>query len=349
MAKKVSKKSSLISKRPVSSEKKVPKTLKPLRARQVIRRFHVLLKYKNAVLKQFQTRTNWSEDKQGSIDENYISYIKKDSLLQEIYQQHWDNRWKSLIINKTPESVIDPKNNDNISKDLSLEEMVKILARIDSEISKRGGIETYQIASSLGQDRKRGGDSSKILVKWIKEIGWNNSDAKALEIGCLSSQNDISTSKLFKDITRIDLHSQEPGVIEQQDFLERPLPKDDFERYNLISCSLVINFVPTPEKRGEMLCRICKFLQEPTSNRKSLLFLVLPSPCVENSRYCDLTIMNHISSKLGFEEMKFYQTPKLSYWLYEWNGSKNVDNHFALRKKEVRSGSNRNNFSIVIK
>lgn len=355
MAKKViKKKSSLLSKKslnstPKSGEKPAPKTLKPLRARQLIRRFHVLLKYKSSALIKLKTITKWKDEVYGDINDNYKEYIIKNDKLHSVYQQEWDLKWKQLKVNKTPDSVIDPKTNDMIPNNALVEDLVKILAKIDSEISKRGGLETYQIASTLGQDGKRGGDSSKMLVKWIKESNWNNNNATALELGCLSSKNEISTSKLFSEITRIDLHSQEPGVIEEQDFLKRPLPHSDKEKFDLISCSLVVNFVPTPEQRGEMLCRICDFLQEPTPERSSLMFFVIPLPCVENSRYCDLENMNLIFKKLGFKQIKYLQTHKLAYWLLEWKGSSKVDMKFTVKKKEIRTGSNRNNFSIVIK
>lgn len=48
----------------------------------------------------------------------------------------------------------------------------------------------------------------------------------------------------------IDLHSQHPRILEQ-DFFTRPLPSAADEAFNVISCSLVLNFVDRPEDRGE--------------------------------------------------------------------------------------------------
>lgn len=45
------------------------------------------------------------------------------------------------------------------------------LAEIDSEIDEIGGLDTYQKASTLGQSSQRGGDSSVVLVEWLKELG----------------------------------------------------------------------------------------------------------------------------------------------------------------------------------
>lgn len=348
------KKSSLISKRtiPITGNKELhnaPKSLKPLRARQLIRRFHVLLKYKSSILTRIRKLVKWSDEKDGNINDNYMTIINKKKQYGKIYQDEWDKTWNGLKINKTPQSVIDPDINDRISNDTTVEDMIRILGKIDSEIKKRGGLETYQTASTLGQDGKRGGDSSKILVKWIKELGNEINTDTALEIGCLSSKNEISTSKIFKSITRIDLHSQEPNIIEEQDFLKRPLPQIDEEKFDCISCSLVVNFVPSAEQRGEMLCRMCDFLNEPRYDKNSFLFFVIPLPCVENSRYCNLETMDLIFSKLGFEKMKYHQTHKLAYWLLKWKGSKFVDFKFTCHKKELRTGKDRNNFCIIIK
>lgn len=70
-----------------------------------------------------------------------------------------------------------------------------------------------------------------------------------LEIGALSPHN-AAAMKHWVTNTPIDLNSQHPDIL-QQDFLERPLPKTEEERYNIVSCSLVLNFVPDPHDRGK--------------------------------------------------------------------------------------------------
>lgn len=52
----------------------------------------------------------------------------------------------------------------------SLEVLQQELGKVDSEIDELGGLEAYQHASTLGQSSQRGGDSSKILVRWLKEL-----------------------------------------------------------------------------------------------------------------------------------------------------------------------------------
>lgn len=51
--------------------------------------------------------------------------------------------------------------------------------------------------------------------------------------------------------TPLDLHSRHPQI-EEQDFMDRPSPAQSGEAlYDVVSCSLVLNFVPSPEGRGQ--------------------------------------------------------------------------------------------------
>jgi 25S rRNA (adenine2142-N1)-methyltransferase len=55
-------------------------------------------------------------------------------------------------------------NDENGSKDL-----LTRLVEIENSLEKIGGLKAYQEASRLGQADDRGGDSSKILVGWLRE------------------------------------------------------------------------------------------------------------------------------------------------------------------------------------
>ena len=113
---------------------------------------------------------------------------------------------------------------------------------IAAEISALGGIQQYQQASLQGQRNDRGGDSSRVLMEWLKpmDTALKSSDEKQnlrmLEVGALSTNNVCSKSGCF-DIVRIDLNSQGEGIL-QQDFMKRPLPKDESEKFDIISLSL---------------------------------------------------------------------------------------------------------------
>ncbi|KAH8910064.1 hypothetical protein BR93DRAFT_453222 [Coniochaeta sp. PMI_546] len=232
-------------------------------------------------------------------------------------------------------------------------------AAIAAEIEALGGLKKYQEASLQGQREDRGGDSSRVLLDWLKESGISPSilgddeRLQMLEVGALSIDNACSKSGLF-DIQRIDLNSQGEGIL-QQDFMKRPLPIGDGERFDIISLSLVLNFVPEPRGRGEMLRRTLEFLHASRSYSSpsfdSLfpsLFLVLPAPCVMNSRYLDEERLDAIMSSLGYSKVKSKTTQRLVYYLWTLDTSKAVGRQ-EFAKKELRSGGSRNNFAIVLK
>ncbi|CAI7642339.1 unnamed protein product [Penicillium glandicola] len=203
------------------------------------------------------------------------------------------------------------------------------VSSIDAQIQANGGLESYQIASKLGQSMDRGGDSSKVLIDWIKPQlkQWNNAIPKlrVLEVGALSTKNACSTNPAL-DVTRIDLNSQEPGIL-KQDFMERPLPSSDDERFNMISLSLVLNYVPDATGRGEMLKRL------------------LPIACVDNSRYLNEERLGEIMACLGFRLTQSKRTSKLVFHLWEHAGTYSPK---AFKKEELRSGKTRNNFAVIL-
>ncbi|KAL4942848.1 hypothetical protein BDV06DRAFT_155615 [Aspergillus oleicola] len=227
-----------------------------------------------------------------------------------------------------------------------------LVEKLDSKIAGNGGLESYQIASKLGQSLDRGGDSSRVLVDWIsprlsplKNMSIN---LRVLEVGALSTRNAISQNAAL-DVTRIDLNSQEPGI-SKQDFMERPLPSDDGDRFHLISLSLVLNYVPDPVGRGEMLKRCVTFLTKAPPPGSSIsivpsLFLVLPAPCVANSRYLTQQRLQEILTSLGFSLTKNKQTSKLIYQLWDYIGNCEPK-HF--KKEILNPGKTRNNFAIIL-
>ncbi|ORY63510.1 putative methyltransferase-domain-containing protein [Pseudomassariella vexata] len=230
------------------------------------------------------------------------------------------------------------------------------VAAINAEISALGGLERYQQASLQGQRIDRGGDSSRVLMEWLNPVqsmlkDLPNGPLRMLEVGALSTTNQCSKSGVFA-MHRIDLNSQGEGIL-QQDFMERPLPKDDSERIDIISLSLVLNFVPDAHVRGRMLQRTLEFLKEPNRHANPelneffpSLFLVLPAPCVTNSRYMDETRLEAIMVALGYVKVKSKMTQRLVYYLW---AKKTAACDTAFAKTQVRTGTARNNFSIVLR
>lgn len=234
---------------------------------------------------------------------------------------------------------------------------VKKAEEIAEAIEKNGGLKVYQEASKLGQSKTRGGDSSKVLVEWLQELqilkandNITKEPYRLLEVGALSTENEISKHPKRIHVTRIDLNSQGPGI-QEQDFMERPLPVSDSERFDIISLSLVLNYVPEPVGRGEMLKRITHFLQPPITSTKGeeavlpALFLVLPLPCIANSRYCNEEKLVVIMTSLGFTLTKKKDTSKLCHYLFSWTG-RGATKKFP--KTLLRDKPGMNNFCIVV-
>lgn len=240
---------------------------------------------------------------------------------------------------------------------------------LERKIEANGGIKKYQAASIQGQASDRGGDSSKVLVEWLEQHQILRSDSRnkdardagdlnpnrppyrVLEIGALSTKNEISKHPQDLEVVRIDLNSQSPGI-QQQDFMERPLPKRLDEFFDIISLSLVLNYVPQPVQRGEMLKRVCQFFRSQTAITKDsallpALFFVLPLACVTNSRYMDEDLLLRIMGSLGFGMLQRKFTGKLCYYLFRWGGRPDGKGE-KFAKKVIKEGPGMNNFSIVV-
>lgn len=243
-------------------------------------------------------------------------------------------------------------------------------AKLQAEIDANGGIEMYQEASKKGQSSERGGDSSRLLVEWLREDGGmldllgkaravdQDVRLRCLEVGALSTQNAISKVKGV-DVVRIDLNSQEKGIL-QQDFMERPLPKmpdHETDTFHMISLSLVLNYVPEPVGRGEMLRRTVQFLcrtfpaaLSDLSSEKELrpiLYLVLPIACVLNSRYLTEQRLDEIMNNIGYTMTKRKESNKLISYIWEYQGV--TEPLRSFRKEELNPGRTRNNFAVVMR
>ena len=233
---------------------------------------------------------------------------------------------------------------------------------LQKQIEALGGLKSYQQAGIQGQSNDRGGDSSVVLMKWLEPTADALSKVepklRLLEVGALSTSNLCSKSGHF-DVQRIDLNSQGDGIL-QQDFMERPLPESAAEQFDIISLSLVLNYVPDAPGRGDMLKRTCQFLD--TRHRIDrdaavqavfpALFLVLPAPCITNSRYMDEGRLGEIMGSLGYVLLQRKQTAKLVYYLWQLKSSpsdaRTKTKTRKFPKKEVNPGAGRNNFSVIV-
>ncbi|KAL8803960.1 MAG: hypothetical protein Q9223_005977 [Gallowayella weberi] len=234
-----------------------------------------------------------------------------------------------------------------------------------AELAASGGLEKYQEASIQGQCPERGGDSSKVLMGWISGFLSQETHGvtehghfRILEVGALKVDNACSRSEML-DVTRIDLHSQHPDI-QTQDFMELPVPSPGIinrDGFDIVSLSLVVNYVGNAVARGDMLKRVSSFLRfdrHVDNNAEAqtvfpALFLVLPAPCVTNSRYMDEERLGGIMKSLGYVKSRRKLSKKLVYYLWHYMGTsaekmQGVD----FKKQEIRPGASRNNFTIII-
>ncbi|PPQ86877.1 hypothetical protein CVT25_012596 [Psilocybe cyanescens] len=223
------------------------------------------------------------------------------------------------------------------------------LAEIDRQITDLGGLERYQQLSSLGQQEERGGGSEKIFIKWLKELNLHrrsetSGKLRLLEVGALKPDNYQHHSS-WVEWMPIDLRSRHPSITEQ-DFLLLD-QKEHQNKWDAISLSLVLNFVPMPTDRGRMLQLAYNFLLP-----DGFLFLALPLPCIANSRYVTFDHLKALMESIGFIEIRerWRKNGKMGYWLYQKKSppplSSRTSQSFA--KKVVLRTGNRNNFVIIL-
>lgn len=356
---------------PITAKKNANSRIKPKYSRKLINSFHVLLKARRQLINKFNI--------EGINEQNFLqmfetSYPKVYELYKSYYELHAGSKSSKKQPNERKNDLfhtIEKMGSLSIRQfDADFKDGLKLLSEIEYTMELQGGLQTYQASSLSGQDEKRGGDSSKKLMMWLDELFQFDPTTKlnALEVGSLSSKNKISTSKWFKEnVTRIDLNSQEPQLILQQDFMKRPLPVSEKDRFNLISLSLVLNFVPTALERGDMLKKLSFYFKKNNFKSKNpssdpanssitsyekdamppCLFFVLPLPCVTNSKYiCKENLLNLLKD-LGYEPLKYQESNKLVYMLLKYD-SRKLKKTIQFRKKQIFKDRSRNNFSIIL-
>ncbi|KAF9371206.1 hypothetical protein CPB97_002160, partial [Podila verticillata] len=263
----------------VKSTKAVAQKKSSLATAQLIRRYHTLNKELSKCLARIETNKNATEH----------------------HNHHHHNNWKQggSQQHKGQEQAAD---------------LVRI-AEIRQEMDDLGGLDMYQKASTLGQSKQRGGDSSKWLIPILESCNPDmnkktDPPLRLLDVGALSPHNYQKYSSWIHT-TPIDLNPQDP-LITKMDFLEMPVPSNKDTLFNVVCLSLVVNFVGDPAQRGEILRQATRFLVPKTG----LLYLVLPLPCIDNSRYMDHELLVEMMDYLGFSTVKHHFAKKLAYYVF---------------------------------
>ena len=163
----------------------VIKVIKPQKTRRIIRRFHHLINKRESICHFLCLTENLDETNEKKNDAIIKSSIKSNAILSKHYEdgksQSFSEAMESQLLKL--HSLI--KNEDKLRDACDLTEMYTLLGYIMNQIDKLGGLETYQIASQNGQLKGRGGDTSKLLEKWIRPLMDDNLQGTALELSLI--------------------------------------------------------------------------------------------------------------------------------------------------------------------
>lgn len=173
-----------------------------------------------------------------------------------------------------------------VTADASLDQQDKQhqLDEIEAKLEDIGGINRYQEASVVSTKHF---STSKWIIQAMKRLRPSlttsaSNKLSALEVGAINTQLHAAS---FLNVRSIDLHSQH-ALIEEADFFDLP----PCRAYDVIVCSMVINYVSTPSKRGEMVARLCMHL----ANEDGVLFLILPRRCVSSPFFSSEASLIHL-------------------------------------------------------
>ncbi|CAO3636781.1 unnamed protein product [Cunninghamella blakesleeana] len=198
-----------------------------------------------------------------------------------------------------------------------------------------GGIDWYQKAFNW----------AKTLEEYCQPLlkKRENDPISILEVGAVAPDNYKPYSKKYSILVYpIDLNPQHSSIY-KQDFLTM-IP---FKKFDIISLSLVVNFVGDPKDRGQMLIHTRDFFFNISQSSKlHHLFIVLPLPCINNSRYMSNDHFLSIMTSIGYSLIHHHFSHKLAYYLFELSSIPKAIPEF--KKKILKDGGGKNNFCILI-
>ncbi|CAM9372594.1 unnamed protein product, partial [Ectocarpus fasciculatus] len=158
------------------------------------------------------------------------------------------------------------------ANEVTRSDLARRVTELKSELTQMGGRHKYQEASIISTKHHQ---TSKWMIQSIKTLRPDYKDRgehklALLEVGAINNQ---LLRCPWLNVRAVDLNSQHPYIEEIDYFDVTPDPIYDF-----IVASMVVNCVPEPSRRAEMLSRFCSHLK-PRSLTEPLggvLFLVLP-------------------------------------------------------------------------
>ena len=238
--------------------------------------------------------------------------------------------------------------------------------RLQAELAKLGGIDAYQKASLSGERQFSFNSAHWVLdelfcrrVQIVQELIGKDTEpvCTLLDVGAIKNKYDPDTEPRVRRLTStfrlkttsIDLNPQDKHVIKANflDFAREQLPGS----FSVVVLSLCLNFEGNPAKRGEMLRLAAHLLPE-----GGFCFVLLPAPCVDNSRYMNLRLFIKTLQVVGLElaehpvsKQPSQQTSGKLFYAVARKRAALAQPQTAVKRTLCRGGKRRNNFCIIIK
>ena len=212
---------------------------------------------------------------------------------------------------------------DRVRSDTTLDETTKtaMLKDLEQQLEDTGGRNAYQEASVVNTSMF---STSKYVTSVLTRLGVRRSSGEALptllEVGAINCQ--LVTNKWLK-VDAIDINSRHPKI-QQINFFDYPIVEN---KYNVIVCSMVINCIPTPLARGQLLMDCRRHLTV-----GGHYFIMLPLLCLNSTP--------HVAGKeqfrrgiesLGFKFVEEKITSKVALFCFE----KMNDNEKRLKRSQL--------------
>lgn len=226
---------------------------------------------------------------------------------------------------------------------IQMEDKASQIATLEAKKEKIGGINAYQKASKLGEARHGSFNSAKWILKQMRAFKKlpNTTEGteeklpklRLLDVGALD--NNYKKHVKWIQCKPIDLNPQSSAVL-KADFLKL----DSKEEFDVVVLSLVVNFEGDIRKRGDMLRKCQELIVD-----QGYVFIVLPLPCLKNSRYLNEGLFVSMMKSLGFDDCARHNSTKLSFFMFR--KTRQVQDK-SFPKTVLRKGGNHNNFAIVL-
>ncbi|CAK4758436.1 unnamed protein product [Aphanomyces euteiches] len=222
------------------------------------------------------------------------------------------------------------------------------IQELEKRLKDMGGREAYQDASILSTSlHKTSRWVFQLLTKFNLRPGKKMPPLEVLEVGAINTQLVVCP---WLNVLAIDLISRNHNI-QQIDFFDLDLSK----RFDVVVSSMVINCVPTPEKRGkvyiqwlDLTCYSGEMLERTWIhlNPSGHFFLMLPLLCLTNSNYMTVDHFEAIIQSVGFSIREKKETPKIAFYCLQKQPTQ-PSTKPRFPQTMLRPGPKRNDFSVV--